>query len=203
MSQFRRKKRKIESQIGPLRHESNIRDRAIIDTCIRWKSKQHEQSEADRIFRHQWVRDLLDKILDADGDDFAPALSVTYAGDQIAAVHFGMRCRNLLHAWFPTYNVELSEFSPGFLHWIETMKSSQSTGISRIDLGKGNEHYKTRFMSGAVTVQQGTVDLHSSTALARRAWRQTQASIKASPLYGPARLPARVLRRMRSWIELR
>ena len=203
MAEYRKKRRKLEQDVGPLRHEPNVHDRAIVETCIRWKSEQHEQSEADRIFHHSWVVELLYKILACEGEDFAPLLSVTYAGDQIAAVHFAMRSRNLFHGWFPTYNAALGEYSPGFLHWIETLKAAESLGISRVDLGKGEERYKRRFTSGMDRVLQGTVDLRSSMAVARRAWRQTQASIKASPLYGPARVPARVIRRVRSWIELR
>src|SRR4029079_2322589 len=126
-------------------HEPNVRDRAVLDTCIRWKSKQHEESEADRVFHHSWVVELLYKILECQGEDFGPALSVTYAGDQIAAVHFAMRSRNLFHGWFPTYNAAFSEYSPGYLHWIETLMAAESLGITRIDLGKGEERYKRRF----------------------------------------------------------
>ena len=203
LAEFGQKKRKCEREVGPLRHVPHVDDPAIVKIGIRWKSRQYDQSEADNIFTHPWVVALMEKILACRGEDFAPVVSVTYAGDEIAAINLGMRSRGVLHPWFPTYNPELSAYSPGFLHWIETMVAAESIGIYRIDLGKGDETYKRRFMTGAVRVGQGAIDMRRSVATARRIWRNTRASIKASPLYGPARVPARVIRRVRSWMELR
>jgi CelD/BcsL family acetyltransferase involved in cellulose biosynthesis len=109
----------------------------------------------------------------------------------------------VLHVCFTTYNVELAKYSPGILHWIESMKAAESLGITRIDFGKGPEPYKRRFMNGVTTVAEGAVDLRPEVAVLRAAWRQARTSIRMSPVATPARALLRMVRRLRCRFEMR
>ena len=202
-SEYGQKRRKIEREVGPLRFEPDTRDEDILATCFRWKEQQYLRTGAPNVFAYEWVLKLFDKLLSYRGEDFAPMVSVLYAGDKIAAINFCLRSRNVLHAWFPAYNVEMASYSPGTLHWMELMRAMPAFGISRIDLGKGPEKFKRRFMSGAIQVSEGTVDLRLVATLVRRAWHHARDRIRDSRLYGPARMPATIIYRFNHWLECR
>jgi CelD/BcsL family acetyltransferase involved in cellulose biosynthesis len=202
-AQLARKKRKLEREVGPARFVPHTTDRKVFEQVIAWKSHQFRVTGEPNIFDYPWVEQLLARILECEGEDFSPMLSVLYAGDRIAAATFSMRCRGTYHCWFPTYEAELARYSPGALLMNELMANCRELGISKIDLGKGPEEYKRRAATGAARVLEGTVDTRRGTALVRRAWLRTRDRIRSSPLYGPARVPARMLERVRSWFELR
>jgi CelD/BcsL family acetyltransferase involved in cellulose biosynthesis len=200
---FQRKKRKLERDAGPFRYEHHVADPAVLETCIHWKTEQARRTGLIDIFKNSWIPRLLNEILKYQGQDFAAAMPVCYAGDRIAAINFGIRSGDVFHSWFPAYNVELADYSPGYLHFIEMMRSCESTGIRRIILGMGSESYKDRFMSGADRVAQGCVNVHSGVALARSAWRQAREAVKSSSFAKPARLPVRMVSRFTTWLAFR
>jgi CelD/BcsL family acetyltransferase involved in cellulose biosynthesis len=181
----------------------NVTDHEILSTLVDWKSAQYRRINSPNIFRYAWIRDLLDKLLDYDTDDFSHSLSILYAGDTVASMHFGIRSRTMLHGWFPSYNVHLAPYSPGMLHWIETIKTADSIGINRIDLGKGTEPFKRRLMTGATKVAEGTVDSRASVMAVRRAWWHTRDRFRNSPAATHARLPVQMLHRVKHWLDVR
>ena len=66
-----------------------------------------------------------------------------------------MRCRNVLHLWFPTYDEELGKYSPGNIYFVEQAAAAEQLGIRRIDLGGGNERFKASLRSLARRSPQG------------------------------------------------
>lgn len=88
-------------------------------------------------------------------------LSVLYAGDQVAALHLGMRSRSIWHYWFPSYNQQLKNYSPGLIPLLKMAESAESLGLQAIDLGKGGEKYKQQAMNHAVPLIEGTAELPS------------------------------------------
>ncbi|HVU88294.1 MAG TPA: GNAT family N-acetyltransferase [Pirellulales bacterium] len=202
-SEYGQRKRKIEREVGPLRLETDVTDRSIIATCFRWKVEQYLRTGTPNVFAYRWVLDLFDAILSLRNDNFSSMVSVLYAGSTIAAVNFCLRSRDILHAWFPAYNMDLARYSPGTLQWFEMIDALPKLGFRRIDLGKGPEQFKRRFMNGAVRVAEGTVDLRPMQLLFRRVWQRARDRIRDSRLYGPARTPAAFLYRLNHWLEHR
>jgi CelD/BcsL family acetyltransferase involved in cellulose biosynthesis len=203
VSRHGQQKRKLSREIGPVRFEPHVTDRAVFNQVIDWKSRQFQETGVPNIFDRSWVTNLLEAMLQFQGEQFSPMLSVLYAGDRLAAASFSMRAADVYHLWFPTYDVELSQHSPGTMLLVELLQAAEVLGIRRIDLGKGPEAYKQRTMTGARRVTEGTVDLRSSAAMMRWAWRHARDRIRSSPLYTPAKVPARMLYQVRSWLELR
>jgi CelD/BcsL family acetyltransferase involved in cellulose biosynthesis len=203
MARYGQKKRKLAREIGPVRYEFHQPDREILATCLKWKREQYRRTYELDIFQFSWVRNLIDRILESTGNDFASVVGVLFAGDSIASINFGMRSGCVLHSWFPAYNVALGKYSPGFLHWVELMKSAAAHGIRRIDLSKGQEPFKARLKSGASRVGEGAVDLRSSTMRLRQAWQTAQDRLRVSPLGVPVRTPARFVRRFTHWLDVR
>src|SRR5690606_28472796 len=97
-----------------------------------------------------WARQLVEHLRTIEGERFAGVLSALYVGDTLAAAHFGIRTRRVLHYWIPAYNHELSRYSPGLLALVELARAASERGIERIDLGTGEERYKLRAATGAM-----------------------------------------------------
>lgn len=203
MSEYRQKMRKLTREVGPLRFEAHVADRMIVSTLVAWKSERIRQIRVPNVLSYTWVRKLIDKILDCHSHGFSAVLSALYAGGTLAAIEFGIRTGSVMHSWFPTYNIELAQYSPGFLCRMETMKAAESLGIRRIDFGKGSESFKYRLMSGAVKVAEGTADLRHGAATVRRAWWFARDLVRTSHLAAPARLFAQKVRRVRHWLDVR
>lgn len=157
MSFYRKKKRNIERQFGPLRFEPHVADPAILRTCIEWKIDQYRRTNTFNTFGLPWAVKLLEHIFQADSESFAPMAAVLYAGDRVAAIDVGMRSRDVWHPWFPAYELEMATHSPGILHLTEMIKAAPELGIRRLDLGKGDEPYKPRYASDVEYVAEGAL----------------------------------------------
>lgn len=195
--------RRLERLGGPLRFEFDSRDPAVFNTLIEWKTLQYLRTGATNVFAFPWTRALLEQIWRHQGEAFAGVLCALYAGDRLAAALFSIRSYGVLHHWFPSYDVSLAKTSPGSLCDLETMKLAAERGIHRIDFGKGRTESKESFKSGAIQVAVGSVDLRPLTRVVRRQWQRAYDWARTSPLRRPARVPARILYRVREWFSFR
>ena len=109
-------------------------------------------------------------------------MSVLYAGDTIAAVHIGMRSRSVLHYWFPTYNPDLQKYSPGSIILLRMAEAAATGGITRLDLGHGDERYKLRFQSGEISLASGAVDRTLFRRVVTSLWYTSREWSRNSPL---------------------
>lgn len=156
-SGIRQMKRVAGRRVGPVRFELHSTDNRVFNRLIEWKTAQYNRTNTFNVFGLPWVMTLLERIRDSQDGAFSGILSALYFGDRLAAVHFGMRSRNVLHYWFPAYDTDLARYSPGLICLLEMAREGALTGILRIDLGKGSEQYKQRLMSGAINVSEGEV----------------------------------------------
>jgi CelD/BcsL family acetyltransferase involved in cellulose biosynthesis len=179
-----RKRRKLEREVGEVRFVFEERSPEALATVMRWKSAQYaELSEWDRFADPRNVA-LLQHLADTGETGCAGILSVLYAGDRIAAAHFGLRSRTVLCSWFPTYNVELAAYSPGILlHFLMT-EAAAAVGIDAFDLGRGEHGYKDRIKNRDLELTRGWLFRSSPGGLAWRAITAPQQRYSAleSPL---------------------
>ena len=116
-------------------------------------------------FGVRWTRALLEEVMDI-GTPASPAPARCCApGDEIVAVHAGMRSKSVLHWWFPTYDPRYAAYSPGI---ILLLRIAAALGSGKIDLGKGDARYKRSLMTGAAPLREGCVELPSLAAAVRR-----------------------------------
>ena len=167
-----RKRRKLEREIGPLRFTFASNDLEDFGALMRWKSEQYRaMGEWDR-FADPRVVELLKRLHMTDAEHCSGTLSVLWAGDQRAAVHFGVRSRRTLSWWFPAYNPALGRYSPGTQLLLHLVEAADEHGLSRINLGAGEHgYYKDAMKTGDLVVARGTVDDASPAALLLRAAR--------------------------------
>jgi len=167
-----RKRRKMEREIGPLRFIANDRSPEAWRRLIEWKKASYEQMGVASILDVGWVRKCLEIIRDVQTPCFSGMLSTLYAGDRLAAVHFGMRSATAWHWWFPTYDAALDKYSPGLSMLMEMARWAPDNGVERIDLGRGSSRYKQAFASFETPLCEGSIAIAASLPGALRRCRK-------------------------------
>ena len=203
----RRKRCKIEREVGPLRFEFHSTDRAMLSTLMRWKSSLHRALDRLDAFGFPWVVKLVEKIHSMQGESFAGVLSVLYAADKPIAAHVGMRSKTVWEYWFPAYDPTFAKYSPGIILLLEMAERAPSLGISTINMGSGPEHYKQRLMNRAIPIAKGVVAVSPFLSAARTSIRRSRVRIRAllrpSPLDGLVKQAGKTLRRVQPWLSYR
>jgi CelD/BcsL family acetyltransferase involved in cellulose biosynthesis len=163
-----RKQRKLEREEGAVRFQFHTQDHQALDTLMRWKSAQYRRTgRFDRFARPATVR-LVRDLLTTHAPGCSGTLSVLSVGDRPAAIHFGLRSAATLACWFPSYDVALARYSPGLMLHLFMAEAAATAGLRRLELGKGDEEYKTLLGNQQLTVAEGCVDRPSAVAVARR-----------------------------------
>ncbi|WP_240506388.1 GNAT family N-acetyltransferase [Thermoactinospora rubra] len=180
------KRRKLERDRGPLRHDFAIEDLAPLHTLLQWKTDQYRRTGRTDRFAHQWIVELVERLLAIRTDSFAGVLDMVYVDGTPMAGHFGLRTRTTLAGWFPAYDTAFAKFSPGLIHHLALAEQAAANGIELIDMGRGDKEYKDKLKNGELRVAEGRVvtpsvgaALHS---LVRVPLRKTRATVMANPL---------------------
>lgn len=183
---FARKARKLAREVGELSFSLHDASAVALERLFEWKSDQYRRTGLTDAFGVAWTRGLLGRLMSIETPGFAGTCSVLRSGEEIVAVHAGMRSRGVLHWWFPAYDTRHAAYSPGI---ILLLRMAAALGSGKIDLGKGDARYKRSLMTGAVPLREGFVELPSLAATARRLRRLAETRVEW-------RLPLRALRRL-------
>jgi CelD/BcsL family acetyltransferase involved in cellulose biosynthesis len=189
------KKRKLEREIGPIRFENHNRDPRVLETLIRWKGEQYRRSVLYDMFAPDWSRTLFRNLLTTSNPALCGSMSVMYVEDQLAAIFYVLRSHHVAHAWCTAYRRDLARYSLGYQLLLEMIQSAEAQGIKHIDLGRGNERYKRSFMSGAIPLAEGSVDMRTATRAFRKLWHHAHRWVGESSLRRPLTLPWRCIKR--------
>lgn len=191
MSQIERKARKLTRDVGPWRFEWHTDDDSVFETLLSWKAAQRKATGTPNILELGWARALVERLRRVDGDGFSGVLSALWVGDTLAAAHFGIRTRKVLHYWIPAYNHELGRYSPGLLALMELARAAADRGIQRIDLGAGEERYKLRAASGSVDIAEAAVSTSATLRAVNNALDHTRAWSRSSKIGSLVRAASR------------
>ena len=199
-SDTRRKARRLERDVGPLRLEFRTTDPQVFRTLLAWKTAQYRRTKVTNVFAFPWTVRLLERILGENGEAFAGVLSALYAGGRLATAALTLRSFGVLHGWFTAYDPDLYRYSPGLNMLTELAREAAARGVRRLDLGKGDADYKTHFMTGATPLAEGSVAVYPLVRVARAGWHRARAWARSSRFGGPARLAGRWTRSLRGWL---
>ena len=162
-----------------------------------WKSEQYRQSGLIDLFSVPWTDNVLQRCSERAFGPFRGLTASLYLGDQLAAVETGIAAGGIYHSWFPAYDPRFASVSPGLLLLHGIIDQAQSLGLSRIDLGKGEQAYKAYYTDYEVPLSAGRA-LASGFAAARVAgWDLAEKA--GSILPGP--LAAAPLKLRRRWAQ--
>jgi CelD/BcsL family acetyltransferase involved in cellulose biosynthesis len=178
MSEARRLTNKAGRDLGTVTFVASSAEASDLDRVIELKREQYSSTGARDHFAEPAQRELLHRLL----RDGLGVLSTVYAGPHLLAAHFGMRSGNVLHWWFPVYDKKFGPLSPGWILLREVVMAAPDLGITRIDLGRGEDDYKRRAMTGSSTVCIGAITPGGLRTTMRKASRAAIGAAKASPI---------------------
>ena len=198
--QILRKARRAERETGPLHLEYDTDNPLVWSKLREWKGQQYQESGLCDVLGVEWVNTTLQCIRRMKSPGFSGVLSALYSGDNLIAVHLGMRSHGVLHWWFPTFDRNFARNSPGSLMMLKFAQDCERLGIHRLDLGKGPEQYKKGWASGSISVAEGCIQAQGFPGTIRSSWVRARQWLRSSPY---VRTPARWLRPIRSWWAMR
>lgn len=174
MSRVRRMTNKAARELGEVRLEWSTQDPRLLDWVIDVKRAQYAATGAYDFFAMPRRRQLIHQLAQTRTDGFAGMLSAVYAGETLLAAHFGLCDRAVLHWWFPAFDRAHADLAPGWILLRELIAAAPVNGVTRIDLGFGDEDYKRRAMTGSVSLCDGMV---TADPLRRQVWLARRAAI--------------------------
>lgn len=195
LKQTERKARKLERDVGPIRFEWHNPESAVFEKLVEWKAAQRKATGTPDVLSLPWVQPFLDRLRRHDSGNFAGVLSTLWVGDELAAAHLGMRSRHVLHYWLPAYSAEYARYSPGLITLLRMAEAAADRGILRIDLGPGQERYKTRMGTRAMDVSTVTVNASVTARVVTGAVDHLKAWSRDSPFAGAIRTARRRMTR--------
>jgi len=190
----KRKERKLARDAGTLRFEFHTEDDSVFDQLLTWKSAQRRATKTFDILQMNWARSVLETLRSTQTDNVQGCLSALYAGDRLIAAHFGLISHHVMHLWFPAYNVEFSNYSPGVCLMLNMLKAAELRGITRFDLGKGDERFKQRLSNGATNVCQGAVTSNAWADYCNRVYGLARNNARQLPFRG-------LLKNSKRWLD--
>ncbi len=179
------KTRKMGREVGEVRFEFDCQQEEVLETLIDLKRAKYQRSNTFDILSVQWASNLLREVVRVNEPGFRGLMSALWAGDHLVAVHGGMLTDNLLHYWFPVFNPKFQRYSPGTEILLRAAETAARLGVTKVDLGYGDDEYKFRFCNGRETVSCGQVNFNPlayNVAKQRYIWRQKLKGIPMKPM---------------------
>jgi CelD/BcsL family acetyltransferase involved in cellulose biosynthesis len=180
------KSRKLQRDVGELRHDYATTNLEPLHTLLGWKTDQYRRTGRTDRFAHRWIVELVERLLATQSETFAGVLDMVYVDGVPMAGHFGLRTRTTLSGWFPAYDTQYAKFSPGLIHHLAMAESAAESGIRVIDMGRGEKEYKDKLKNGQLEVAEGRVARIGPAAglhwMMRVPVRKTRATVMANPL---------------------
>lgn len=155
--EVRRRHRKTECELGPVRFAFHEPSDPVYDQFIAMKNAQYARMGLRIVLGTGWAGQVLDRLRQTQEPDFAGVLSTLHAGDHLIAAHFGLRSANVLHWWFPSYDIAVQKLGPGIALIRQCAMSADTHGVSIIDFGKGAEDYKQYFADHNIRLCEGSI----------------------------------------------
>jgi len=190
---------KLEEEVGPLNFVLHSGDETLLQKLMNLKSAQCKRNGWPDIFAMPWVAEVLHSIHRTQSPDFAGMLSALYAGQQLVALHFGMRSTKVLHRWFPVHEECFSKYSPGIVLTLKMLETCPQLGIDTVDWGAGEHQLKQFVMDSSISTGSGSVELPCAATLARRF---IEFPSKGRRFIGKTRIGG-AARRVRDWMQAR
>ena len=160
----------LERQFGTVSLEWRSPSSERLRQLIAWKSLKYYG--AHELFSDPTARQILEELADTSNDDCGGILSVLLAGERMIAVNLYLVGPRYLCGWQVAYDRDFARFSPGTMMFLALAEEAASRGITRIDLGYGQEHYKFRLGTPSYTVAGGAVWATHAEAVGRACYRR-------------------------------
>ncbi|MEM7426852.1 MAG: GNAT family N-acetyltransferase [Pseudomonadota bacterium] len=170
-----RKARKMEREIGPLRFELHDEAAGTLLQLIALKKEQLRLQGFSDMFRQPWIGNLMEIVNRTETAGFSGLLSSLYAGDRLTAIVLNLRSGPVLASWIPSFDPAFSRYSPGLVLHLKLAEAASRQGITRIDLGRGENQMKTSLRSAGIPLALGAVEIGFVRRELTNAWYRARA----------------------------
>jgi CelD/BcsL family acetyltransferase involved in cellulose biosynthesis len=203
VSKTMQKVRKLAREQGDLTLELQTDSAEVFEQLLAWKSAQYELTGLADVFAFPWTKALIEQLQAKPSEEFGGYLSVMRAGQKIVAICYSLRSRHVMHAWFTAYDRDLAAYSPGLVMFLKMTEAWPQLGITRFELGKGDERFKWNLATDSQELMEGCVSRPTLTTWLRSGWRTTRDWVEQSPLASTAKLSGNLLQPLRRWLAYR
>ncbi|WP_202634865.1 GNAT family N-acetyltransferase [Rugosibacter aromaticivorans] len=142
-----RREKKLINEIGPVTFEWTSQNPAS-DMAWLIESKKAQYTRTGKgqapLFDSRKVA-LLNRLLQSQEENCQGVLSALRCDKEIIAGHFGLRCYDMLHVWFPVYSPQYSIYSPGRVLFKYLLAAASHRGVRVFDRGEGDAQAKRDF----------------------------------------------------------
>lgn len=134
----RRKRRKLDRELGPVEFRLHDDGPEVFDACLRWKSRQYRETGLKDLFADPRNVRLFEELRAAG----VAAFSSLRAGGVLVAAHLGAVVDGRMYWWVPAYDPAFGRYSPGRVLLHDMLQASHAAGHSEFDFLIGDEAYK-------------------------------------------------------------
>jgi CelD/BcsL family acetyltransferase involved in cellulose biosynthesis len=165
-----RKRRALERQHGPVTLAWNTASTGHLRQMIAWKSAKYGGSR--QLFSDPTALRILDDLAAVQDSDCAGVVSVLSAAGRVVAINVNLLGPSGLCGWFPAYDPDLGRFSPGMIMAFEIAEEAACRGITRYDLGYGQDSYKRGLANQSYGIAGGAIWALKAEQMARSLYRR-------------------------------
>jgi CelD/BcsL family acetyltransferase involved in cellulose biosynthesis len=176
---FGRHSRSLERCAGPVSLEWETAAPDHLHQLIEWKSAKHYG--ARQTFSDPATRNIVEELAVTSNEDCGGLVTVLRAGERIVAVNACLTSPGVLSGWFTAYDNDLARCSPGTLAMLATAEEAARRDITRIDLGGGQDSYKSRMTNASYAIAGGAVWVIPGERAARGLYRRLYQERKMRP----------------------
>lgn len=147
VSDTERREKKLRSECGELTFEwQSAQPQSDLQWLIDAKKQQYSRTgrELAPLFDPRNVA-LLNHLLQRDDDACSGVLSTLRSPQGLIAAHFGLRCHEVLHVWFPVFDRAYAHASPGRILFKYMFDAAARQDIEMFDRGEGDTPAKRDF----------------------------------------------------------
>jgi CelD/BcsL family acetyltransferase involved in cellulose biosynthesis len=167
---FGKQWRSLERRVGPASLEWGSTAPEHIRQLIDWKSARYGGTR--ELFAESAARSILEELSVSSSEECGGVVAVLRAGDRVLAVRSSLTCPGVASGWFTGHDPEMKKFSPGKLILLATAEEAARRGITRFELGAGQDAYKSRLSNGSYPVAGGAVWVIPGERAARGLYRR-------------------------------
>ncbi len=99
----------------------------------------------------------------------------------MVAARYGMLEDDWLHYWFPVYDSQYHQYSPGTAMFLEIANAAMVACIKKINLGYGEQSYKHKFVNTITEMPYGCISSCRMMYLKEQASRTVLTRVKHLP----------------------
>lgn len=196
IKEIERKLRKVERDFSEVTFTLDDQEPDALRWLIDEKSRQMNERNQWNFLQVPWAVPLYERTLAHRTPDYRGLVSTFRYDGRIVAAHLGIQSHQTLHSWTHVFDPAEKKTSPGTAMQYLLAKHASEAGMTRIDMGRGNEDYKPRFANDETEIAEGAVEQSMFASVARKTWYSAREAVRETSLGKPAQ---NLIRQVRLW----